>query len=139
MNQIRSLAAAALLGAMFLSSCASSGGISLDGTAWELQRIVDMPLLEGTSISIAFEGGEMRGNAGCNHYFGSYTLNSVGGLQFGVIAQTEMACLEGGVMEQESTYLQHLSTIAKAVRQGTQLTLQDAAGDDILTYSLVSE
>jgi heat shock protein HslJ len=128
-----------LLALIVLSSCSPAGGLTLNGTSWELESMAGMPLIEGRSITLNFEAAEIDGNAGCNHYFGGYTINSVGGLQFGMIGMTEMACLDpDGIMQQESAYLSYLGTVVKAVREGNQLKLQDAAGDDVLVYSAVS-
>ncbi len=129
-----------LLALIVLSSCSPASGFTLDGTSWELESMAGMPLIAGRSITLNFEVDEVDGNAGCNHYFGSYALNSAGGLQFGMIGMTEMACLDPeGIMQQESTYLSYLGTIVKAVREGNQLRLQDAAGDDVLIYGAAPE
>jgi heat shock protein HslJ len=123
-----------------LSACGQASGLTLDGTSWVLESMAGMPLIEGRTITLDFEADEVDGNSGCNHYFGGYTLNSAGGLQFGMIGMTEMACLDPeGIMQQESTYLSYLGTVVKAVREGNQLRLQDAAGDDILIFNTASE
>ena len=123
-----------LLALIVLSSCAPAGGLTLNGTSWELNSMAGMPLIEGRSITLNFEAEEVDGNAGCNHYFGGYTLNSAGGLQFGMIGMTEMACLDPeGIMQQESTYLSYLGTVVKAVREGDQLML------DYSTENMYSE
>jgi heat shock protein HslJ len=125
-----------LLASISIASCGPSSGMSLDDTAWELTTIGGLPLVAGSTITLAFEGGEIDGNAGCNHYFGSYSLNSVGGFQPGAIAMTEMACLDTeGVMQQELVYLEYLGSAVKAVRIGNQLKLQDASGEDILVFT----
>jgi len=52
--------------------------------------------------------GQVTGSAGCNTYFGSYDANK-SKLTIGVIAATEMYCLEPeGVMDQEQEYLKIL-------------------------------
>ena len=140
MKRIRLLPLIVLLALVSISSCAPSTGMTLDGTSWELASLAGMPLVAGSRITLSFEDGEIRGNAGCNTYFGEYTLNSVGGLQVGAVAMTEMACLSPeGVMEQETTYAHYLGSVVKAVREGSQLKLQDASGQDILVFSAVTE
>lgn len=140
MRKIRLLPLMVLLAMVSISSCAPSSGIVLDGTSWELTSLVGMPLVEGSRITLSFEDGEIRGNAGCNSYFGEYTLNSVGGFQVGAVSITEMACLNpDGVMEQETAYVQYLNCAFKAVIEGGQLTLQDVSAQDILVFSAVTE
>ena len=139
MKRIRLLPLIVLLALVSISSCAPSTGMTLDGTSWELASLAGMPLVDGSRITLSFEDGEISGNAGCNSYFGEYTL-SVGGLQVGAVSITEMACLSPeGVMEQETTYAHYLGSVVKAVREGSQLKLQDASGQDILVFSAVNE
>ena len=69
-------------------------------------------ILAGTEVSLTFDSsqGKIRGNAGCNSYFGQYTIDD-SELSIGQIAQTEMYCMEPqGVMEQEQDYLGSLQT-----------------------------
>jgi heat shock protein HslJ len=140
MNRNRIAILILLIALIGLSACGGASGLTLDGTSWELESMAGMALIEGRSITLNFDVDEVDGNAGCNHYFGGYTLNRAGGLQFGMIGMTEMACLDPeGIMQQESTYLSYLGTIVKAVREGNQLRLQDAAGDDVLIYGAASE
>lgn len=140
MGRIRVLILIVLLASISIASCGPSSGMSLDDTAWELTAIGGVPPVAGSTITLAFEGGEIDGNAGCNHYFGSYSLNSVGGFQTGAIAMTEMACLDTeGVMQQELAYLEYLGSAVKAVRIGNQLKLEDASGANILVFTTVFE
>ena len=122
-----------------LGSCSPAGQIDLEGTAWELTYINGNPLIEGTSITLFFEGEGIRGGSGCNTYFGGFTLAPAGGIQLSDIGMTEMACLEPeGLMAQESTYLGLLGDVERAVLQGDQLTLQDASGQDVLVFTAAS-
>lgn len=136
MKTIRFLILAGLLAAVLVSSCGPSGEMNLEGTAWELTSLAGAPLIPGTRITLTFDSQELGGNAGCNQYFGSYALNSAGGLQVNGIGMTEMACLDPeGVMQQETAYASALGSAVKAVRRGSQLILQDAAGQEILVFS----
>ena len=65
--------------------------------------------LEGTEITVIFNSQEktFSGNAGCNHYSGTYTLDGAN-LDIGAqIAVTEMWCGEA-IGEQETKYLEAL-------------------------------
>jgi heat shock protein HslJ len=130
----------ALLAILPLAACGTSGDITLDGTSWELTLMAGQPLIPDSSITLAFEGGEVEGNAGCNRYFGTYSLSSGGGFQVSEWAITEMACLSPeGVMGQETTYMGYLSSVCRVVLEGAQLTFQDGSGQDLLVFTAVTE
>jgi heat shock protein HslJ len=80
-------------------------------------------LVEGTEITLAFEGGTVSGSAGCNDYGAAYTLDGTS-LEFGDIAATEKACLTPeGVMDQEQRYLGALEDVTDYRISGTLLWL----------------
>lgn len=129
-----------LLASSAVVSCNSSEGLRLDGTAWEIARLDGAGPIAETSITLVFEEDGIRGNAGCNSYFGSYVLGNDGSIQISDVGSTEMACLDpAGLMDQESRYLGFLNIVAKAVLQGDQLILQSASGQDILVFDPASE
>ncbi len=136
----RFLILAILLAAVLISSCGGPVGMDLEGVTWELSSMGGYSLISGTRITLSFVGGEVRGNAGCNTYFGGYDLSGTGDLQITDIGATEMACLSPqGVMQQESTYLQYLASVVKAVRIEYELRLQNAAGLDVLIFTEAPE
>jgi heat shock protein HslJ len=106
----------------------------LDGTEWVLTSLNGGSPLEGTEITLAFDDGEASGSAGCNSYFGPYTVDGAGGLTFHGLANTEMACLEPeGIMEQETEYLQILRAANRySVTDGQLEILADGGG--VLLY-----
>lgn len=112
---------------------------ALEGTAWELIscRGVDGTMagvIPGTRVTAVFsDGGKLGGSAGCNHYFGTYTASG-SSLAVKGIGSTLMACLDPGVMEQESTYLSLLGSAAGFRVDGDRLTLSDASGSVILVF-----
>ena len=74
----------------------------LHGTSWVLVAYRKTRPIPGTTITAAFEDGQVRGSAGCNSYSASYQVSG-DTIAVGEIAITEMACLEPeGVMEQET-------------------------------------
>lgn len=82
----------------------------LADTAWVLESYGDpsspSTVLSGTEITVYFDGhAEVTGEAGCNSYGGTYASDLDGSLEIGDITQTEMFCVEPGVMEQETLYL----------------------------------
>ena len=141
MERSRFLILSFLLVAVLVSSCGgTSNGISLENTGWELATIGGYNLIAGSSITASFVGGEIRGNAGCNTYFGDYDLSRSGDFEVTAFAITEMACLSPqGVMQQETNYMHYLTSAVLAVREGAQLNLRNAAGQDILVFIEVAE
>ena len=95
------------------------------GAEWELRELAGQPAptgVGGRPATIRFEPDTARvaGFAGCNRYFGTYTLDGTA-LRFGAIGMTRMACAEGMGLEQQ------LATALEATRSYTlaanQLTL----------------
>ena len=70
----------------------------------------EVPLPDG-ELEIAIELGRIAGNLGCNSFFGEIDAAEDGTLTIGAIGQTEMACLEDGRMEFESSYGRALSSV----------------------------
>jgi heat shock protein HslJ len=99
---------------------------SLVGNIWVLQT-TSQPILPETTITIEFNtDGQVNGSAGCNSYFGSYSLNS-DSLITSPIGSTEMWC--EGLMEQESAFLQMLQTATGLTVTENSLTIHTSDGD----------
>ncbi|HID51656.1 MAG TPA: META domain-containing protein, partial [Anaerolineae bacterium] len=92
------------------------GEAPLTGTTWRLvsygspDDLVDV--VEGTAVTAVFApetdtSGTVAGNATCNQYTTSYTLDG-NNISFSPVAGTRMACAIGA--EQESTYLAALES-----------------------------
>lgn len=104
---------------------------SLPGTQWHLLAYgtpgAETPVIAAENSRVTLELGmdnRVRGVAGCNQYSGSMMLNG-DRLTFSEIAQTEMACLDDALMQQEQTFLNALLTV-------TQYALVE--GNLIMTY-----
>jgi putative lipoprotein len=81
----------------------------LNGTSWELVAYRKSRPIEGTTMTLEFEDGQLGGMGGCNHYFGSYELDG-DKITVGPMGMTEMACMEPeGVMDQEMELTGYLS------------------------------
>jgi len=76
-----------------------------------------------------FFGSDNRayGNASCNQYGSAYTVNE-GRIAFEPPISTKMACMEDGVMEQESAYLDTLATVTSYEIVDNQLILMYEGG-----------
>lgn len=96
--------------ALLLSACGIPdpfGSDPLDNTNWELVAIGKHRPIEGSYISISFEGGQASGSSGCNRYGGGYQVNGEE-ITFDAMYMTEMACANADMMDQEFEYMQNL-------------------------------
>lgn len=84
-------------------------------------------LLPATTITADFADGAISGQAGCNFYDASYTVNGRL-LTVGPIAATERACLGSDVMAQEAEYLAALATASAFERTDNELVISYEGG-----------
>jgi heat shock protein HslJ len=106
----------------------------LAGTSWEVigynngkQAVVSVAL--GTTLTAKFGAdGTLTGNAGCNDYTASYKTDGKK-ISIGPAATTRKMCAEPpNVMEQETQYLQALSTAATYRIDGSKMEFRTADG-----------
>jgi heat shock protein HslJ len=140
-NRRNLLVAILILGAVVLAACGPRAAEDLEGELWALASYVNsqgevVKVLSDTEMTATFVGGEVRGNAGCNSYFGSYQVRG-NRLTIGTLASTEMYCALEEVMEQEMAYLIALETAASYEIQGDRLELWDADGARVATFNAV--
>jgi heat shock protein HslJ len=130
-----------LLLVALVSSCgadATGGSPELAGTGWQLVEYGDPenPRQPNESYrpTLTFEEDRVFGSTGCNSVSGEYSLDGTT-ISFGALAQTERACAEAGVMEQEAEYTRLLAMARSVSRSGNTLTL--TAPDGILRFAQV--
>jgi heat shock protein HslJ len=122
------------IGILFLMLVGCSGTDPLDGTSWILTAYRKTQPIDGTTITATFQNGEINGSAGCNSYFASYQVKG-NEIEMGVIAQTEMACLDPeGVMEQERIIMEFLSDAQEFLLANGQLQIFRSDGE-ALTFA----
>ena len=94
-----------LIAILLLSAC-GGGSFSdpLNNTSWKLTSINETPPLANTSMTVEFSEGKIGGSSGCNSYGGVYEASG-DKLATDSINMTLMACMDAGVMEQESAFL----------------------------------
>ncbi len=112
-------------------------GATLEGPIWQLSAYLDASGAETAAqveTTIRFDAGQANGNAGCNRFFVSYTVDG-SQLTFGPGGSTMMACPEPA-MSQEQAFLTALGTVASYEISGAQLTLFDAAGAAVLLFDV---
>ena len=129
----------AIIISLLASACggaAPQGGSSetIQGIEWQLETLNGNPPIEGSTVTLIFEEETAGGSGGCNSYGGSYTVGSNSTLSFSELFQTEMACLEQGIMDQEAAYMQTLATAASYQATTDRLEIMDASGTTVLTF-----
>ena len=100
------------------------------GPADNLQSV-----LGNINITLQFNSSdkEINGSGGCNHYFGSYTINSRNcELKIAGLGATEMACLDSTLMQQEQKYFGLLQTASKVEVKDEELHI--TCGTEVLLY-----
>lgn len=114
-------------------------GNALWGTDWQLVSIAGVELSPNSTITLIFADDENRigGSAGCNSYFGDYSLTD-DALQFSMVGSTLMACLDEGVMESESAYLAALYTATHYQRRAGQLIITYGSDQQLVFKRLVT-
>jgi heat shock protein HslJ len=126
-------------GLVLVLSCTGCGGSSagFEDITWVLESYGDsgnpQPVIEDTTVTATFtsEEKQVSGSAGCNGYFGGYEVKD--GLSVGMLAHTEMYCMEPeGVMDQETGYLEILGKAESYTVSGDRLEID--CGDKVLVY-----
>ena len=110
---------------------------TFEGTTWRLIAYADssgqlsmaLPDVETTAV---FDGGRVSGNAGCNNYNGTYTVDGQA-LTIQLGPTTMMACPEP-TMAQEQAFFTNLAAAVSYVLVGDQLHILNANGDVILAF-----
>ena len=110
----------------------------LAGTAWLLisyySGTADQPVVQGSTVSANFgANSEMAGSGGCNNYSASYTVNG-SQITIGNVVSLQISC-GPELDQQEAAYFALLPTAATYTIANGQLTISDANGQIILTYS----
>ncbi|MFC2038344.1 META domain-containing protein [Chloroflexota bacterium] len=96
-------------------------------------------MIKGSRVSAEFDGADKQvtGSAGCNHYFGGYTLDD-NQISISQIGNTEMACMDPeGVMDQEQEYLRLLGKAESFRIEDENLRVNCAGG--ILDFSIAED
>jgi heat shock protein HslJ len=95
-------------------------------------QAVTSPIV-GTTLTATFTVDAVSGNAGCNDYNGSYTIEGAT-VEIGPLVTTRMAC-EQDVMDQEAQYLAALQASTSVESVGGVVTLRDATGSTQVTLA----
>lgn len=115
---------------------------TLAGTSWEItgfnngREAVVSPLL-GTRLTLTFDAERVVGEAGCNGFRGTYTVEG-DKLSIRAVASTRKACDGDGVMAQEHEYLTALETATRWTIERDLLDVHRADGQRVLTAKQIA-
>jgi heat shock protein HslJ len=102
-----------------------------------LATLNGQPALNVAPVTLSFENGKVSGSDGCNSYNAGYTATDTTLKINGPIAATMMACAEP-IMTQAAAYTKALEQVATYQVDGAQLTLSDASGKELATFTAQS-
>jgi heat shock protein HslJ len=95
---------------------------------WVAKTIAGQAVIKPGRVTLAFAEGRVSGRGGCNHYSGAVEYGR-GAIKIGPLISTKMACMEAGLMQQESTYLNTLQAAERyAVGADGRLTITTKLG-----------
>ncbi len=111
----------------------------LEGKTWKLDSYVNsegnmVNILPDTEITARFEGGKVGGSAGCNSYFGSYTISG-NSISIGTLTTTLMYCFPPEKMKQEMDYTAALKSATGFKVKGNTLVMTNAKRVEILIFT----
>jgi heat shock protein HslJ len=115
---------------------------TLEGVTWNVTgfnngRSAVVSAVTGTTLTLAFEGGMVRGSSGCNTFRAPYTSEG-NRLSIGAAATTRKACTAEGVMEQERKFLAALKTAKVWTVESGTLDVHRADGERVLNATRAS-
>jgi heat shock protein HslJ len=108
----------------------AGGSISLADTSWVVLVVNDRPPVAGAVPTITFTADTITGSGGCNHLGGRYQLDPASGqIAVSELGATAMGCLQAGVGDYETLFLQALgSTNQAGIDRDGQLNLRGPGG-----------
>lgn len=109
----------------------------LDGRTFISSGITGHELVEGSVVRMAFEGGQLSVQAGCNNLFAAYAVEQQT-LRVATMGSTQMGC-EQDLMDQDQWLAGFLEGGPTAVVDGDELTLSDGATELVLTDRVVAD
>ena len=124
---------AGLMLTLILASCDSVQSTTgeqdpLEQHDWLAVSIAGAAVPNPERVTLSIANGRVFGRGGCNQYSGPVEYGN-GRIKIGPIISTEMACVEGGLMQLESKYLGALqSADGYEFTSRTLLTITTAGG-----------
>ena len=127
-----------LFGMVALQGCVSADAAALTSTNWIVMEINGQRVMKDFEPTMQFgTTTEVSGNASCNSFFGTYKISG-NQLSFDQLGNTEMWCMEDGVMDQETLFLQSLLKADTFNITAGKLTINLNDGGNIVLEQLES-
>ena len=101
----------------------------LDEGIWKVVDLKESSLVEGTTLTIRFHDGNVKGSSGCNTFSGRYEVQKES-ITISALNLTTDNCMKPGIMDQERTFTNFLANVDSFVVTKDELTL--TAKDDSL-------
>ncbi|OGN89718.1 MAG: hypothetical protein A2Y88_05140 [Chloroflexi bacterium RBG_13_48_10] len=123
------------------TACSSllSGGEELTiPSQWKLMSFSragdEITVVEGSTVTLEFGAdGQLGGTGGCNGFGALYEVKN-DMLIIKEIVSTLMACMDDGIMEQETQYFSALQSATKYEISGDHLTIFFGEAEDTLNF-----
>jgi len=120
-----------------------SADTSLANTSWRLVSYgepgSEIPVLEGTEVTLQFEdGSQAGGSGGCSMFGAQYNVADGKELSITEVVSTLMACSAEDLMEQETQYFEALQSADSFELLGDRLTIRYGGGQSVLTFSRIT-
>lgn len=106
---------------------------SLENRQWMLSELSGHAVSAEHRPYLELSAGRASGFGGCNRFSGGYTLRG-DSIEFTAAATTMMACVQPGVMETESAFLQTLLHVRYWSAEGSNLELFDSGRRLLLRF-----
>ena len=103
----------------------------LAGTSWRVVSVAGRTPVAGSEPTIVFTATNASGSGGCNSWFGAYRYDTNGGLAFGDLGMTAMACLEDPKNALETAFMTALGQANLASTDPRGLLVLSGSGGQI--------
>ena len=117
---------------------AETDGDSLAGRTWLAEDIDGKGVIDKLQTTIEFaEEGKVMGNAGCNRYFGSASIDGRT-IEFGSLGSTRKMCHES-IMNQEMAFMQALDIVKRWDMKNGLLFMYAGGEEAVLRFSEIEK
>lgn len=114
---------------------------ALEGTTWVLRSYADdqgslVEVFPGSEVTARFQEGQVGGNASCNSYFGTFTVDGAR-MTIDIGGATMMMCVPEPLAAQEQAVLRAMGSAGFHLIAGNELRIADTDGRTVLIYDVL--
>lgn len=105
-----------------------------EDSRWKLVSadIDDLKHEAGRAVRLEIAGGNLRGDTGCNQFFGGYSLDDSGVISMQPVVTTKRACVDPARNAAEQALLAALRDLQSASLRGEALVLHTGSGNQLV-------